>query len=225
MKIFLVEDDIDIINFLKKSLEAEGYEVDYENDGKKALDHIKKNNPDLIILDLILPGMGGEEIMRELRMMKISTPVIILTAISKSEQRVRMLDLGADDYLCKPFSIVELIARIKSVLRRSGKVENDPEIIKAGDIIIYRNMRMVTRGGKEIKLRYREYELLLYMIKNPNSIISRDALIRNVWNYNTDIYSNTVDAHMSSLRKKINKGFDKDAIETVYGVGYIFRIL
>lgn len=224
MDILLVEDNKDLINFLKKALIVEGYKVISESDGQKALGLILSKRFDLIILDLMLPGMSGEQIMKEVRKHEIDTPVIILTAVRKTDSRVKLLDLGADDYLCKPFSLVELTARMRNILRRAGKIKESPKIIQYGDLSIDTSKCRAERGGKEIRLNPKEYALLLYIISRPNQILSREDLLRNVWDYNTNFFSNTVDAHMATVRKKLNTKNSKALIRTIYGKGYMFEI-
>jgi len=221
MKLLLVEDESEIANFLIRGLKYEGYKVEHLTDGKEAYSRILQNHFDIIVLDLRLPNMNGEEILKKARAQKITTPVIVLTAIDDTEVKTKLLNAGADDYLAKPFSFVELIARIKAILRRSGSRVENVEEVNVGDLKLIPSMHMVTRGGKKIKLRLKEYALLEYLMRNPNKIVTRNTLLENVWDYNARIFSNTIDSHVSSLRKKVNEGFKEKLIETVHGVGYI----
>lgn len=221
MRILLIEDESEIANFLIRGLKYEGYKVEHMADGKEAYGHILQNHFDLIILDLRLPGMSGAEILKKARAQKINTPVIVLTGIDDMETRTELLNSGADDYLVKPFSFTELIARIKAVLRRSAsRVEHTEELV-VKDLRLIPSMHMVTRKGKKIKLRLKEYALLEYLMRNPNKIVTRNTLLENIWDYNARIFSNTIDSHISSLRKKINERFKEKLVETIHGVGYI----
>jgi len=224
MKILVVEDEFDIANFLIRGLRSEGNVVEYVNEGKEAFNAILNGDFDVVILDLLLPNMSGEEVLKETRMRKNDTPIIVLTVIQDTESKIRLLNLGADDYLVKPFSFVELYARIKSIFRRSDKKnQNKGEEIVVGDLKIISSRRAMYRGNKLIKLRLKEYELLKYLMTHPDEVIARNTLAEKVWDYNARIFSNTVDSHISLLRKKINEGFDKKIIDTIHGIGYILH--
>lgn len=223
MKILLIEDELELSSFLIRGLKKEGYEVDHLQNGKGVMSQLKKNSYDIMILDLMLPEVSGEEVLKEMRINRNIMPVIVLTAVDDVETKTKILNMGADDYLVKPFSFVELIARIKSVLRRSQGSQQTQQQLKVGDLVLDPEMRMVTRGDKTIKLRLKEYILLEYFMQNVDKVMNRSTLIEKVWDYNAQLYSNTVDSHISSLRKKINKGFDRKLIETVHGVGYILK--
>ena len=223
MKLLLIEDELELANFLIRGLKYEGYAVDHLMDGREVIEYLKKTSYDIVILDLILPSISGEKVLKEMRLNKHTTPVIVLTAIDDIDTKTKILNLGADDYLVKPFSFVELIARIKSIFRRShGSVQKQEEI-SVGELVLRPSMRMVTRSKKPIKLRLKEYALLEYFMQNPNQVINRNTLIENVWDYNARLFSNTIDSHVSLLRKKLNDGFDKNLIETVHGIGYILK--
>lgn len=223
MKILLIEDELELSNFLIRGLNKEGYDVDHLEDGQKVMSQLSKHKYDVMILDLLLPKISGEEVLKEMRINKNFMPVIVLTAVDDVETKTKILNMGADDYLVKPFSFVELTARIKSVLRRSQGGMQPPQPIKVGDLVLDPEMRMVTRAGKAIKLRLKEYVLLEFFMQNVNKVVSRSMLIEKIWDYNAQLYSNTVDSHISSLRKKINAGYEKKLIETVHGVGYILK--
>lgn len=223
MKLLLVEDEVEIANFLTRGFKYEGYKVKHILDGSSVIDIILKNTFDIIILDLGLPKMGGQKVLKKMRAQKILTPVIILTGEVGVETKSKMLNIGADDYLTKPFSFIELLARVRAVLRRSKNRVQPSETLNVGDLKLISSMRMVTRNGKLIKLRLKEYDLLECLMRNPNQVITRNTLLENIWDYNANIFSNTIDAHISSLRKKLNKGFDKEIIETIHGVGYILK--
>lgn len=223
MKILLIEDEIEIARFLIRGLKYESYLVDHVTDGEEALKTILNNDFDLVILDLLLPTLTGEEVLKEIRLRKNTIPVIVLTSVQDTETKTKILNAGADDYLQKPFSFLELIARIKSVLRRTKNYRHQSEEFVVGELKMIPSMRMVMRGDKPVKLRLKEYALLEYLMRHTNEVASRNALIENVWDYNARIFSNTVDTHISLLRKKINKGFDKKLIETLHGIGYILK--
>lgn len=223
MKILLIEDESEIAGFLMRGLKYEGCQVQHLADASNVMQNLQRNKYDVIILDLIMPGGSGEEILTNMRLKKNQTPVIVLTAIDDVVTKAKLLNLGADDYLVKPFSFMELIARIKSVTRRyKGDAVSNQEI-KVGDLTINTSLRLVKRKGKKIQLRLKEYALLEYLMQNPDRVINRSSLIEGVWDYNARLFSNTVDSHISTLRKKINDGFDNNLIETVHGVGYILK--
>jgi two-component system OmpR family response regulator len=223
MKLLLIEDEVEIANFLIRGLKYEGYKIDHTIEGKEALNKIMQDSYDIIILDLRLPDMNGEEVLKKIRNQKNITPVIILTAMSDMEIKTKLLNAGADDYLVKPFSFAELLARIKALLRRSKNRVEPSETLAVGNLQLIPNMRMVKRKDKEIKLRLKEYSLLEYLMRNPDTVVTRNTLLENVWDYNARIFSNTIDSHVSSLRKKINEGFKDELIETIHGVGYILK--
>lgn len=223
MKILIIEDELSIVHFLTRGLKDEGYEVKHTDEGEEAFKLMEKSHFDLIILDLILPGMSGEDFLKRLREQKDSTPVIVLTSVDDAEIKTRLLNAGADDYMVKPFSLVELYARVHSVLRRTGEYQKKSETLVVGDLKMNPEMHQVTRAGKVIKLRLKEYVLLAYLMQNKNKVISRSTLIEQVWDYNAQLFSNTVDSHMCKLRNKLNKGYNQKLIETVHGVGYILR--
>jgi DNA-binding response OmpR family regulator len=221
MKILFVEDDIVTANFLMRGLQYEGYIVEHAKDGREGLEKIIYGSFDCVILDLMLPNMSGEEVLKEVRAKKKTVPIIVLTAIQDSETKIKLLNSGADDYLLKPFSFVELIARIKALSRRTNSNKSSDEILRFDDLKMIPRLHKVIRGDKTIKLRLKEYDLLEYLMRHPDEVVTRGTLIEKVWDYNAKIFSNTVDSHISILRKKINKGFREKYIKTIHGVGYI----
>jgi DNA-binding response OmpR family regulator len=223
MKILLVEDEIEIANFLIQCLKHEGYTVEHVDNGKDAVKAILDGDFDVVLLDLLLPQMSGEEVLKKVRDKQNTAPIIVLTVIQDGDSKINLLNLGADDYIVKPFSFEELAGRIKSVFRRTNQKDDESEEMTIGDLKIVPSMRAAYRGGKLIKLRMKEYELLQYLMRNPNQVISNNTLIEKVWDYNARIFSNTVGSHISLLRKKIDKGAKKKMIETVHGVGYMLR--
>lgn len=222
-QVLVVEDEADLIELLRYNLEAEGFAVATAEDAEEAMLRIAENRPDIILLDWMLPGTSGIEICRRLRAREETAhiPIIMLTARGEEEERVRGLATGADDYVVKPFSLPELMARINALLRRAN-----PQLIaamlKAGDLELDRTTHRVRRAGKEIHLGPTEYRLLEYLMGNPGRVYSREQLLDGVWG--TDVYvdERTVDVHVGRLRKAINKGRAKDPIRTVRGAGYAF---
>jgi len=222
-QILLVEDEADLVELLRYNLEAEGFGVAAAQDAEEAMLRIAERKPDIILLDWMLPGTSGIEICRRLRARPetASVPIIMVTARGEEEERVRGLATGADDYMVKPFSIPELLARINALLRRSNP-QLIAAILKAGDIELDRTTHRVRRSGKEIHLGPTEYRLLEYLMGNPGRVYSREQLLDGVWG--TDVYvdERTVDVHVGRLRKAINRGRAKDPIRTVRGAGYAF---
>ncbi len=220
MKILVVEDDEKLNAALKMGLEKEGYAVDGLFDGKSAEKRLLLNHSDydLVILDLSLPEKTGIEICQSIRSNDISVPVLILTGHDATSDKVTALDAGADDYLTKPFSILELSARVRALLRRPQKA--DPSKLEVLDIVLNPATRKVTRAGKEIELTLKEYSILEYLMHNVNQVVTRDQLLDHVWDFNFDSFSNIVDVHITNLRKKMNGKGGNNCIETVRGVGY-----
>ncbi len=219
VRILVVEDEKNIASFLKMELEYEGYEVENSYDGKEGLEKALSAEFNLIILDLMIPYLNGLEVCRRIRKSK-KTPIIMLTARDSVMDKVSGFQMGADDYLVKPFAIEELLARIEALLRR---VQNSTEvlnIIEFKDIVINIESRTVECAGEEVNLTTKEYELLVYLIKNKNKVLSRDFLIENIWGYDYDGENNVVDVYIRHLRSKLN---NNDYIQTVRGVGYVVR--
>ena len=218
-KILLVEDEIKIANAIKRGLKYEGFEVSIAPDGEEGLELGKTLDFDCIILDRMLPLKEGVEVCKELRKSNIKTPIIMLTAKSGVNDKVEGLDAGADDYLAKPFSLDELLARIRAVLRRGSSLLNDE--LKVGDLTLNTSTFEVKRRGILINLSKKEYDLLEYFMINANKTISKEKLINHVWDYDSDILLNTVEVYIGYLRNKIDKPFkDKKMIQTVRGFGY-----
>ncbi len=221
-KILIVEDDPDIVEMISYNLKKEGYKTLSVLNGEKAVDVAKKELPHLIILDLMLPGMDGFEVCFILRKNELTAhiPIIMLTAKSQEADKVAGLELGADDYMTKPFSPRELIARIKAVLRRH-KAINPKEIIEAKDIIIDSLKHAVKVFGKTISLTATEFKLLEFMAQKPGVVLSREKILNSVFGYDRAIYDRTIDTHIKSLRKKLGKA--RGYIETIRGIGYRFK--
>lgn len=218
MAILLVEDERSFAQALKKGLEIEHYSVDVAYDGDEGLRKGTQKDYDIIMLDLMLPKMDGIEVCKELRRRNVQTPIIMITARDRLEDRVEGLDSGADDYLVKPFDFDELLARTRSLLRR--KKTTAPVVLKIADLELNPATHEVKRAGKIISITPKEYELLDYLMRYPNRAITRQQLLEHIWQSETDKSGNTVDVHIRYLRRKIDDGYDKKLIHTVRGAGY-----
>ncbi|MBZ5753176.1 MULTISPECIES: response regulator transcription factor [Metabacillus] len=225
--ILIVEDEEKILRLLEIELEYEGYEIGKAMDGIDALELYHSRSWDLILLDVMLPGLSGIELLRRIRAKEAITPVILLTAKSSVEDKVSGLDLGANDYITKPFQIEELLARIRAVLRMRPaapqKVEEDDEWLTAGDLKVNDKSREIIRADKEIELTPKEYDLLLYLLKNKRQVLNRDQILEAVWGYDYFGDTNVVDVYIRYVRKKVDHGFDTPLIHTVRGVGYVLK--
>ena len=215
-----MEDEEALANIIKDSLRAEGYAVDHVSDGQKALGRIQSTYQeyDLIMLDLMLPNKGGLEICQEMRKINIDTPVLILTVNDDLESKVSLFDAGANDYLVKPFEFKELFSRIRAITRRPKKALSTE--LKASDITLNPATQKVSRAGREIELTLKEFRILEYFMRNPGMAISREDLVRNVYDFDYDSFSNVLDVFINRLRNKIDKGRAVKLIETVRGIGY-----
>jgi two-component system copper resistance phosphate regulon response regulator CusR len=221
MRILVVEDEAKVASFIRRALEEESYAVDVCVDGTQCLDMALDKDYDLIILDLMLPGLSGLEILKELRKKKVRTPVLILTARSQVDQKVKGLDTGADDYLTKPFAIEELLARVRALLRRgSGETGG---LLQVDDLVLNPATREVTRGGKRIELTAKEYALLEYLMRNAGRVLTRPMIAEHVWNLDFDTFTNVIDVYMNYLRNKIDRGRERKLIHTVRGSGYVLK--
>jgi DNA-binding response OmpR family regulator len=222
MKLLIIEDDLKIGMALRQGLEQESYIVDMSNDGEVGYDLASEENYDLIILDLMLPRMNGLEICRKLRSEKNKTPILMLTAKTEVEDRVDGLNSGADDYLGKPFSFDELLARVRALLRRPVDNMQVTDDLIVGDLILNPTSFEVYRSGKKINLSKREFSLLEYLMRNKNKTISKDQIISSIWNFESDILPNTVEVYIGYLRNKVDKPFNAKSglIKTSRGFGY-----
>jgi DNA-binding response OmpR family regulator len=219
MRILLAEDDVSLGNFVRKGLEAEQHQVYLSHAGDEVDFQLSTQEYDLLILDLNLPRVDGVQILRRMRNASNNTPVLVLTARSKVEDRVALLDLGADDYLVKPFSFSELSARVRALLRRRAKPIEDT--LRIADLELNRVDRRVTRGGKEIELSPKEYALLEYLMANAGRKVTRTMILERVWQHSFDTGTNVVDVYINYLRKKVDGNLEPKLIRTVRGVGYI----
>jgi len=222
MRILVVEDEEKVASFIRKGLTEERYAVDAVNDGEEGLLFAQMNPYDLIILDLMLPKMDGFKVLEALRADSIATPVLVLTARDNINDKVRGLDLGADDYLTKPFAFAELLARVRALLRR-GNPEKSP-ILKIADLTLDPASRRVERAGQVIDLTAKEYALMEYFMRHQGRVLTRTMIAEHVWDQNFDSYTNVIDVYVNYLRKKIDQGFDEKLIHTVRGAGYVMRI-
>lgn len=220
MKILIVEDELSIVEFIRYNLEAENYEVEYALDGEEAIEKIKKGDIDLILMDLMLPKIDGVTLTKLLRKntQTATIPIIMLTAKSTEIDKVVGLEVGADDYITKPFSIRELIARVKALLRRSSAAAQGSDVLQIGNLVINEEEFTATLGDKELELTLKEFLLLKILVENRGKVLTRDFLLDKVWGYDYVGESRTVDVHIRHLRSKL--GEDADFIKTVRGMGY-----
>jgi DNA-binding response OmpR family regulator len=220
MKILVVEDELETAETLKARLEAECYAVDIESDGDKASYRAKINHYDLILLDNMLPGKNGDQICRELREYKMSTPILILSGQNDIEQKINLLNCGADDYVTKPCSYTEIAARVKALLRRPPSIESATTLV-VDDLVLDREMFSATRGKRVIRLTPKEFAILEYFMKHPGRVITRGMLLEHVWDDSADPLSNSIETHVTNIRKKIDRGGRRKLIHTIPGRGYI----
>lgn len=223
-KVLIIEDEEPVSLLLRYNLEAEGFEVEQSFRGDDAEIRLREIVPDIVILDWMLPGLSGIELCRRLRQRPETqrTPVIMLTARGEESERVRGLATGADDYIVKPFSVPELVARVKALLRRA-KPETLTSVLVSGDIELDRETRRVRRSSREIHLGPTEFKLLEFLMRAPGRVFTREQLLDGVWGHDVYVDERTVDVHIGRLRKSINRGTSKDPIRTVRGAGYSFN--
>ncbi len=219
MHLLVVEDDRAIAELLRKGLTAERHVVDVVHEGYEGLERAESGVYDAVVLDLMLPGLDGLEIARQLRAEGSNVPVLMLTARDALGDRLRGFDAGADDYLSKPFAFEELLARLRAITRRSGAPPEDDRLV-VGDLVLDRRAHEVTRAGTPIALSPKEYALLEYLMRHPGQVLSRTLILERVWDYGFDSFANVVDATIRRLRKAVDEGFDQPLIHTVRGVGY-----
>lgn len=219
-KVYVVEDDDSIRDMILYALSSAGFEAEGFADGEAFYARLRNGDPSLVLLDIMLPGEDGISILKKLRAWGTQkhVPVIMLTAKGSELDRIKGLDLGADDYIAKPFSVMEVMSRVKAVLRRSASREEKTSEIKIGSITLQNDRRVVLTGNQEVSLTYKEFELLYYMMVNEGIVLSRDRLIDQIWGFDYDGESRTVDMHIKSLRQKL--GGSGDLIKTVRNVGY-----
>lgn len=222
MKILVIEDELNLASFLKRGLEEEGHQVDMALDAKTAKVHVATNSYDLLLLDVILPDGNGVTLCRDFHALHPKLPIILLTALGSTSDKVVGLDAGADDYLVKPFQFSELLARIRALSRRV-KSQGEATVFNAADLVLDLESRRVTRAGKDISLTTREFKLLEVFLRNKNKVLSRQEIAQEVWDINFDTGTNVVDVYINYLRNKIDKAFEPKLVQTVIGSGYVLR--
>lgn len=223
MRILVVEDNPAMASALHRGLSENGYAVDVSNAGYEGEELAVSGKYDLIILDLMLPDRDGTEVCRNLRRRSVKTPIIMLTALTATSEKVKGLDVGGDDYITKPFDFEELLARVRALLRRGEATES--RTLKCNDLVLDLYTRHASRAGKEVELSNKEFALLEYLMRNPNRVLSRTQICEKVWDIYFESSSNVVDVYISALRKKLDKGHDKSLIHTIKGAGYRFGVM
>jgi DNA-binding response OmpR family regulator len=218
MRILVIEDDPKVASFIQSGLEQENCAVDVLPDGSHAAEQARAIDYDAVVLDLMLPGRSGFQVLREIRSRKPTLPVLVLTARDSVDDRVAGLDSGADDYMTKPFALAELSARLRALLRRGGPREN---VLRVSDLQMDVLMRTVHRAGKAIDLKPKEYALLEYLMRHAGRPLPKSIIIEHVWDIHFDSVSNVVEVHINALRNKVDRGFSAPLIHTVRGVGYM----
>jgi len=221
MRILIVEDEKKVASFIKQGFEEEGYAVDWAADGREGMLLALDGVHDLIILDLNLPKMDGLQVLQELRKARVKAPVLLLTVRAMIEDKVLGLDTGADDYLTKPFSFQELLARARALLRR--RLETEPTLLRVADLTLDPARRLVRRGAEKIELSTKEFALLDYFMRNPGRVLTRTMIAEHVWDYDFDTATNIIDVYVNFLRKKIDTDREPKLIHTVRGVGYVMQ--
>jgi two-component system OmpR family response regulator len=221
VRVLVIEDDRDVASFIRNGLAQAGYNVDHADNGKDGLFLATTESYDALVVDRMLPGVDGLTLIRTLRASQISTPVLILSALGEVDDRVKGLKAGGDDYLVKPFAFSELVARLEALDRRAKAGGDAPEtLLKAAELEMDLLRREVRRGGQIIDLQPREFQLLEFLMRHAGQVVTRTMLLEGVWDYHFDPQTNVIDVHISRLRGKIDKGFDRPLLHTVRGVGY-----
>ena len=222
MRVLVIEDDPEIAHFVQRGLKEIGHGAEIAADGVVGLDAARDGGFDVLVVDRMLPGRDGLSVIQALRAEGNRTPVLILSALGEVDDRVKGLKAGGDDYLTKPFALSELLARIEALARRVSPEETATRYV-VGDLMLDRLTHKVTRGGDGIILQPREFRLLEYLMRNAGQVVTRTMLLEHVWDYHFDPQTNVIDVHISRLRSKIDKGFDKPLLHTVRGAGYMIR--
>jgi len=222
MRILIVEDDKKIASYIIKGLKQAGFTVDHAPNGEEGLDMFLSSDYSAVVLDLMLPKLDGFEILTEIRKGNVQTPVIILSAKRSVDDRIKGLQAGGDDYLTKPFSFSELLARVQALIRRNSRTA-EPTRLSAGDLSMDLLTREVSRKGRKIDLQAREFSLLDYLMRNQGQVLSKTMILEHVWNYDFDPQTNVVDVLVCRLRNKVDKDFEKKMIHTLRGVGYVLK--
>ena len=222
MRLLVVEDDRDAADYLVKAFREVGHVADAANDGEDGLAMAADGEYDVLIIDRMLPKLDGLAVIGSLRAKGVETPVLILSALGQVDDRIKGLRAGGDDYLPKPYSFAELLARVEVLSRRRGG-RGEETVLRVGDLVLDRMSREVKRGEEEISLQPREFRLLEYLMKHAGQVVTRTMLLENVWDYHFDPQTNVIDVHISRLRSKIDKGFSQPLLHTVRGAGYMIR--
>lgn len=220
MRVLVVEDDETNASYIVEGLKEAGHTPDHAKDGMEGLFMATEEKYDVLIVDRMIPKVDGLAMIQTLRSSDNKTPVLVLSSLSKVEERVKGLKAGGDDYLTKPFAFSELLARIEALVRRNAKAESEQAVLKVGDLEMNLLTRTVTRAGKKITLQNREFKLLEYMMRRPGQVVTRTMLLEGVWDFHFNPQTNLIDAQMSKIRQKIDKGFEKPLIQTIRGAGY-----
>lgn len=224
MKLLLIEDEPKTVQSIKQGLEENGYEVDIAYDGLIGRQLAKNNTYQLIISDIIIPGINGIELCREIRKTGDNTPILMLTALSTTDDKVTGLDAGADDYLVKPFEFKELLARIRALTKRGSNVQQTSQLLKFADLEVSLDAKTVYRSDNKINLTAREFNLLVYLIRNQGRVISKVEIAEQVWDIGFDTGTNVIEVYVNYLRKKIDKDYPVKLIHTQFGMGYVLKI-
>lgn len=221
MRVLLVEDEPKLAAFIRKGLAEDSFEVDVASDGESALTHVRQGSHDIVILDVMLPGMDGFAVCEQLRLLRPEVPILMLSARGMIEDRVRGLDAGADDYLTKPFAFSELRARLRALLRRQNP--SALLVLKFADITLDPVSRVVTRGSRRVDLTPKEFALLAYLMRNAGQVLTRAMIAEAVWDFTWDRLTNVIDVFINHLRRKLEEGGEPRVIHSVRGVGYVLR--
>lgn len=223
MKILVIEDEVKVASFIRDGLDSLGHVVDVAYDGQMGEKLALKNNYQVVILDIIIPVINGLEVCKRIKAARPGVPILMLTALGTTDDKVTGFDAGADDYLVKPFEFRELIARINALTRRPGDKVSQADVLRVADLELDRSLKVARRGGKTIELTAKEFGLLEYFMVNKGKVLSRPAIAEKVWDITFDTGTNVVDVYVNILRKKIDKDFENKLIHTRVGLGYIFK--
>ncbi len=221
MKIIIVEDDQRVGDFLRRGLEAEGHSTELVSDGRQALAYVRQAEPDLVILDRMLPGVDGIQICTEIRSLGLPCRILMLSALAEVEERVKGLRSGADDYLSKPFHLEELLARIDAVMQRDRAPQSQANVLRYADLELDLDRYTASRGGEPLRFTAKELKILELLLRNPERIMSRERILNQVWGMHEDPLTNVIDVYMARLRKKIDDGREPRLIRTRRGLGYV----
>jgi two-component system copper resistance phosphate regulon response regulator CusR len=223
VKILLIEDEPKTVQSLKQGLEENNYAVEVAYDGLMGYQLATRNAYQLIISDIIIPGLNGLELCRKLRIEGIQTPILMLTALSTTDDKIEGFDAGADDYLAKPFDFKEFLARVKALIKRSNQTMIEAQVLKFADLELDLSSKIVSRSGQKINLTAKEFQLMEYFLRNQEKVISKAEIAENIWEVEDENSSNLIEVYVNYLRKKVDKGFSSKLIHTQFGMGYILR--